>query len=68
MAKTSTQQPRLSPKTLNLARKAARDEKVLTGLFNDILSSKEKVRYGSFQALVHLSETKPKALYPTWDF
>jgi len=68
MAKTSTQQPRLNPKTLSLARRAARDERVLTGLFNDILSSKEKVRYGSFQALLHLSETQPKALYPTWDF
>jgi hypothetical protein len=66
MAKT--RQPRLSGKTLSLARKAARDEKALTELFNDILSNKEKVRYASFQALLHLSETQPKVLYPTWDF
>jgi hypothetical protein len=62
------EQPRLNAKTLSLARRAARDEKVLTQLFNDILSSKEQVRYASFQALLHLSETQPKVLYPTWDF
>jgi len=68
MAKTSAPQPQLKGETVRLARRAAKDQKVLAGLLNDILSNKEKVRYGSFQALLHLSETEPKALYPTWDF
>lgn len=68
MAKASATQPRLRGEALRLARRAAKDEKVLAGLLNDILSTREKVRYRSFQALLHMSETEPKALYPTWDF
>lgn len=51
-----------------LARKALKDEKVLSGLLEGIQSKKETIRYNSFKVLMRLSEEHPELLYPEWDF
>nr|MDO8079254.1 hypothetical protein [Candidatus Freyarchaeota archaeon] len=61
----------LSKKGVNidsLAKRALEDEKVLSELFEGILSKKDTVRYNSFKVFMLLSEGHPEVLYPKWDF
>ncbi len=61
----------LSKKKVNVksvAEKALKDEKLLSGLLEGILSKKETIRFNSFRILVLISEKHPKVLYPKWDF
>lgn len=51
----------------NLAKKAIKDEKLLSELLEGILSKKDEIRFNSYQVLMHISEEYPKVLYPKWD-
>ena len=62
--------PELSEKNVDvksIAKKALKDEKVLSELLENITSKKETIRYNSFKVLLHLSEKHPEVLYPKWD-
>lgn len=51
----------------SLAKKALKDEKVLSELLEGLKSSKDKIRYSSFKVLLFISEEHPEVLYPHWD-
>ncbi len=51
-----------------IAKKALKDEKLLSKLLEGILCKKETIRFNSFKVLLLLSEKHPKVLYPKWDF
>lgn len=57
---------RASPESL--AELALKDEKVLQGLLDGVLSKKDAVRFGCFKALSALSEKHPERLYDKWAF
>jgi len=62
--------PELSEKNVyykSIAKKALKDEKVLSELLENITSKKETIRYNSFKVLLHLSEKHAEVLYPKWD-
>ena len=46
---------------------AIADEKVMAQLLANLVVKKEKVRFNSFNVLLHIAETKPELLYPSWD-
>jgi hypothetical protein len=48
--------------------KATINEKPITELLEALKSKDDTERYGSFEVLLRLSEEKPAALYPHWDF
>jgi hypothetical protein len=52
----------------SLAELAVKDDHVLQELLDGVLSKKEAVRYGSFQALNLLSKKHPERLYDKWNF
>ncbi|MCP8304689.1 MAG: hypothetical protein H3Z50_04370 [archaeon] len=52
----------------NVAKKALKDEEVLSELLQGILSKKDTTRYNSFKVLLLLSEEHPEVLYSRWDF
>jgi len=52
----------------SVAKEALKDKKVLSELFEGILSKKDTIRYNSFKILLLLSEEHPQVLYPKWDF
>lgn len=61
----------LSKKSVSIesvAKKALKDKKVLSELFEGILSKKETIRFNCFKVLLLISEEHPKVLYPKWDF
>ena len=63
--------PELEKKDLsieNMAREASRDKKVLSELFEGILSKKDTIRFNSFKVLSMLSKTHPEALYSHWKY
>ncbi len=52
----------------SFAKKALKDEKVFSELFEGILSKKDTIRYNSFKVLLLISEEHPEVLIPKWDF
>lgn len=50
-----------------VVRQALKNGKVLAELLANLKSKQETIRWNSFQALLHLSEQHPEALYPRWD-
>ena len=54
--------------TQSTARKALEDTRALSELLEGVLSKDETVRFGSFNALLLISEEHPEVLYPEWDF
>ncbi|WXG39686.1 MAG: hypothetical protein WED07_02440 [Candidatus Freyarchaeum deiterrae] len=52
----------------NIAKRALEDDKVLSELFEGILSKKDTIRYNSFKVFMLLSDEHPEVLYPKWDF
>ena len=51
-----------------IAKKAIKDQELLSKLLEGILSKDDEIRYPSFKALLIISEEAPKVLYPKWDF
>jgi len=51
-----------------ITKKALKDKKILSELFQGIQSKKETIRYNSFKVLMRISEEHPEVLYPKWDF
>lgn len=51
-----------------VAKKASKDKKVLSDVFEGVSSVKAKTKYGCAKVLRILSEENPKVLYPHWDF
>ena len=61
----------LSKKSINVeavAKRALKDEKVLSELLQGILSKKQTIRYNCFKVLLLINEEHPEVLYPKWDF
>jgi len=61
----------LTKKDINVekvAKKALKDNKVLSELLENILSRKETIRFNSFNVLLFISQRDPEVLYPRWDF
>lgn len=58
----------MSETDIEIAKKAIKDQKLLSKLLGGILSDKDEVRYPSFKALLIISEENPEILYPKWDF
>ena len=52
----------------NLAKKAMKDENLLSELLQNLLSKEDKTRFPSFKALRIISEKQPELLYPKWEF
>jgi hypothetical protein len=50
------------------AKKAIKDEKLLSELLEGVLSNEDEIRYPSFKTLLTISEEHPEVLYPKWDF
>ena len=57
----------MSENTQALAKRAIKDEKLLSDLLKGILSKEDEVRFENFKALLLLSEEHPEVLYPKWD-
>lgn len=53
---------------VNIAKKALKDEKILSGLLEGILSKNEIIRSNCFKVLMLLSEKHPLLLYSKWDY
>lgn len=53
---------------VNIAKKALKDEKILSGLLEGILSKNEIIRSNCFKVLMLLSEEHPLLLYSKWDY
>ncbi len=53
---------------VNIAKKALKDEKILSGLLEGILSKNEIIRSNCFKVLILLSEKHPLLLYSKWDY
>ena len=51
-----------------IAKKAIKDQELLSKLLEGILSKEDEIRYPSFKALLIISEEDPEVLYPKWDF
>ena len=61
----------ISKKNVNvksIAKKALKNEDVLSELLDGILSKEDTIRYNSFKTLLLLSEDHPELLYPHWDY
>lgn len=52
----------------SVGKEALENDKVLSELFEGILSKKDTIRYNSFKVLLLISEENPEVLYPKWDF
>ena len=50
------------------AKEAIKDDNILAGLLEGILSKKETIRYNSFKVLLLISEEHPELFCPKWDF
>lgn len=53
---------------VNIAKKALKDGKILSGLLEGILSKNEIIRSNCFKVLMLLSEEHPLLLYSKWDY
>lgn len=51
-----------------IAKKVEGDEKSLAELVENLKLKDEVKRYNSYKVLLHVSEQKPKLLYPHWDY
>jgi hypothetical protein len=51
-----------------IAKKALKDDKLLTELLENLWSKKETIRYNSHKVLSQISEKQPKLLYGHWDY
>jgi hypothetical protein len=63
-------QPDLSDKNMNvenMAKKALKEEGILSELIENLTTKNETVRYNSSKALNLLSEKNPEVLYSKWD-
>jgi hypothetical protein len=58
----------MSETDADIAKKAIKDEQLLSKLLQNLLSKKDEIRYSSFNALLIISEEHPELLYPKWDF
>jgi hypothetical protein len=64
-------QPELNDKNMNIesmAKKALKEERILSGLIENLTTKNETVRYNCSKTLNLLSEEHPEVLYPKWDF
>jgi len=64
-------QPDLSDKNMNvenMAKKALKEEGILSELIENLTTKNETVRYNCSKTLNLLSEEYPEVLYPKWDF
>ncbi|MGD8534221.1 MAG: hypothetical protein PVF66_00125 [Candidatus Aminicenantes bacterium] len=64
-------QPDLNDKNMNvesMARKALKEEGVLSNLIDNLTTKNETVRYNCSKTLNLLCEEHPEVLYPKWDF
>lgn len=52
----------------SIAKKALKDDNMLSELLENLKSQDETVRYNSYKILLHITEEKPEVLYPSWDF
>jgi len=52
----------------SIAKKALKDEELLSELLRGIISKEDQVRYNSFRSLLIISEEHPEVLYPHWDY
>ena len=61
----------LNNKTINIkavAKKALKDDKLLSELLDDLRSKNETIRYNSHKVLFLITEEQPQALYSNWDY
>lgn len=61
----------LSEKDANvefIAKKALKDDDLLSELVENLKSQEETVRYNSFKVLLHITEVEPERLYSSWNF
>jgi hypothetical protein len=52
----------------SIAKKALKDDDLLSELVENLKSQEETVRYNSYKVLLEITQKKPEALYPSWDF
>ena len=52
----------------NLAKKAENNEQIIQLLIEELKNSEARIKYGSLNTLVLISEKSPKSLYPFFDF
>jgi hypothetical protein len=52
----------------SIAKKALKDDDLLSALVENLKSQEETVRYNSYKVLLQITQKKPEALYPSWDF
>ncbi|MGD2245830.1 MAG: hypothetical protein PVI11_04700 [Candidatus Aminicenantes bacterium] len=67
----NSMQPDLNDKNMNvesMAKKALKDEGILSELIDNLTTKNETVRYNCSKTLNLLSEEHPEVLYPKWDF
>lgn len=61
----------LNNKSINIkavAKKALKDDKLLTELLDNLWSKNETIRYNSHKVLCLISQEHPRILYPQWDY
>jgi len=51
-----------------VAKKALKDDKLLTELLDNLWSKNETIRYNSHKALFFITEEHPQTLYSKWDY
>lgn len=51
----------------SVAKKASKDQKLLSELLERLTSKEDEVRHNSFRSLLIISEEHPEVLYPHWD-
>jgi hypothetical protein len=61
----------LNNKTINIkavAKKALKDDKLMTELLDNLWSKNETIRYNSHKVLFLITEEQPQTLYSNWDY
>ena len=62
---------KLNNKNINIkaiAKKALKNDKLLTELLDNLRSKNETIRYNSHKVLFFITEEQPQALYSNWDY
>jgi len=62
---------KLNNKNINIkaiAKKALKNDQLLTELLDNLLSTNETIRYNSYKVLFCITEEQPQALYSNWDY